>query len=283
MENVSETSSAKQKRQERMKKFDVYFETKMRLEQFRRRKLELKMQMRVLETKHHLLEKNRELERGVKRTVLENDDFRSQSTSAQDKSPFNWTLNRRDISEWNSRIDQLLAPDRSSALFEVTPEMNSHSHFSRYSSSRGRFSSIEDWDVFPALVYDTTVFILVTLTYQNWSWTASTETLLEWPECSSMFIATVDQRPIPDSEKMSQLKTILTGKARSAISGMGYSGQFYSAAWSILERKFRWPHVIIDAKLESLRKASQVKPHESTGLITFSDIFFELCECAQRV
>ena len=72
---------------------------------------------------------------------------------------------------------------------------------------------------------------------------------LEWPDRSSMFIATVDQRPIPDSEKMSHLKTILTGKARSAISGMGCSEQFYGAAWSILERKFGRPHVIIDAQL----------------------------------
>ena len=87
-----------------------------------------------------------------------------------------------------------------------------------------------------------------------------------------MFMATVDQRPIPDSEKMSHLKTLLTGKARSAISGMGYSGQFYGAAWSILERKFGRHHVIIGAQLESLCKASQVKPHDSTGLISFSVI-----------
>ena len=43
----------------------------------------------------------------------------------------------------------------------------------------------------------------------------------EWPEWSSMFIATVVQRPIPDSEKMSHLMTLLTGKAMSAISGKG--------------------------------------------------------------
>ena len=33
---------------------------------------------------------------------------------------------------------------------------------------------------------------------------------------------------------------------------------------------FKRPHVIIDAQLESLHKASQVKPHDSTGLISFS-------------
>ena len=97
-ENVSETSSAKQKPEERMKKFDVEFETKMRIEQarFERRRLELEMQMKELETKHQLLEEERELEHKLKRTVLENDDARSQSTGARDKSPFNWTPKTRD-------------------------------------------------------------------------------------------------------------------------------------------------------------------------------------------
>ena len=83
-ENISETSSAKQRREERMKKFNIKFETQLRLEQarFERMKLELEMQMKELETKHQLLEQERELERKVKRTALENDDARSQSTGA---------------------------------------------------------------------------------------------------------------------------------------------------------------------------------------------------------
>ena len=104
---------------------------------------------------------------------------------------------------------------------------------------------------------------------------------LERPEWSFMFIATVDQRPIPDSEKMSHLKTLRTGKSRSAISGMGYSGQFYGAALSILERKFGRPHVIIDAQLESSQSKSG-----KTSRLNRSDQFlsycFELCECAKE-
>ena len=37
-----------------------------------------------------------------------------------------------------------------------------------------------------------------------------------------------------------------------------------------MERKFGRPYVIIDAQLESLRKASHVKPDDSTSLISFS-------------
>ena len=233
-DNVSETSSAKQRHEERMKKFDIEFETKMRLEQarFERKRLELEMQMKELETKHQLLEEERELERKVRRTALENDDARSQSTSARDKSPFNWTPKKRDVSDWASRIDTLLTPERSTARFEATPERNISSHFSRYRSSRDRSSSIEDRDVSPRaglLRYNSGYAgssSLPKLKLNNFAGNP-----LEWPEWSSMFIATVDQRPILDSEKMNHLKTLLTGKARSAISGMGFSGQFYGAAW----------------------------------------------------
>ena len=122
-EKVSKTSSANQRREERMMKFYIEFETKMRLEQarFERKKLELHKQIKELETKHQLLEEEPELERKVKRTALEHDDVRSQSSSARDKSPFNWTPKKRADSDWVSRIHTLLTSDRSTARFEVTP------------------------------------------------------------------------------------------------------------------------------------------------------------------
>ena len=146
-ENVSETSSAKQRREERMKKFDIDFKTKMRLEQarFERRKLELEMQMRELKTKHQLMEEERELERKVKRTALENDDVRSQSTGAQDKSPFNRNPKRREMSQTGPV--ESTTPDRSTARFEVTTDVNRPSHFSRCRRSRDRSLSVEDRDV----------------------------------------------------------------------------------------------------------------------------------------
>ena len=87
-----------------------------------------------------------------------------------------------------------------------------------------------------------------------------------------MFNATVDQRPIPDSEKISHLKTLLVGNTWSAISGKIFSGEFYGVAWSILESRFERPQVIIDAQLESLCEASKVKPHYPTDVISFSVI-----------
>ena len=103
----------------------------MQLEQtrFEWRKLELGMQMEEPETKHHLLEVERELDSKVKRKLLENDDVRSQSTSARDKLPFNWNPKKRDVSDLAIRIDNLLLPDRSTARFKAITDVNRRSHF----------------------------------------------------------------------------------------------------------------------------------------------------------
>ena len=88
-ENASETSSSKQRCEERKKKFDIAFNTKMQLEQarFERRRLELKMQKKELETKHQLLEEEREQERKRKRTALDNDDVRSNQLVLETNHP----------------------------------------------------------------------------------------------------------------------------------------------------------------------------------------------------
>ena len=127
--------------------------------------------------------------------------------------------------------------------------------------------------LFPSeLVYDTTVYKSGNTNLPKLKLNNFDGNPLEWPEWSSMFIAIVYQRPIPNSMKVSHLKTLLTSKAMSAISGMGYFEQFYGAAWRILERMFGRPHVIKDGQLESLRNASQVKPHNSTVMISVSVI-----------
>ena len=272
-ENVSETSSVKRRVEERIKEFEIEFERKLQIEraQFDRKRLELEMQMKELEMQHQLRQKERDLERQLQRTALEKDDLRSQSTKARDKSPFNWTPKGRDVSEWANSMNDTQTPIRPRARFDVSPERNKHRHYPWYPNSRERSVSAEERDISPVAGrhYNTghSTSSLPKLRLKNFDGNP-----LEGPEWSSMFIATADKRMIPDSEKMSRLKTLLTGKAKSAISGMGYSVQFYSAAWNILERKFRRPHVFIDAQLESLRKANQVKPHDSISLVNFSVI-----------
>ena len=129
--------------------------------------------MNELKTKHELLEEERELERKVKRTALEYDDIPSQSTKARDKSPFNRNPKKWDVSDWASRIDNLLTPDRSLVYFELTPEVNRRSHFSRYRSPQ----VLKTGTLPPERVKNTAVVIQVAVTYQSWMWTTPTEIL----------------------------------------------------------------------------------------------------------
>ena len=114
-ENVSETSSVKRRIEERMKEFEIEFETKLQIEraQFDRKRLELEMQMKELEMQMKELEK----------------ELRSQSTKARDKSPFNWTSKRRDVSEWANLTNETRTPIRPRARFDVSPERNKHRHY----------------------------------------------------------------------------------------------------------------------------------------------------------
>ena len=191
-----------------MKKFDIEIETKMRLRQaqFERRNLELEMQMKELETRRHLLEEERELEREVKISALENDDVRSQSISAWDNSTFNCTPNKREVSDGVNSIDNLLTHDRSTARFEATPEVNRHSHFSRYRSSQDFSSSVEDREDSPraGLRYSSSYSVSSNLPKPKLNNFDGNH--LEWLDWFSMFIATVDQWPIPNSEEMSTWK-----------------------------------------------------------------------------
>ena len=52
----------------------------------------------------------------------------------------------------------------------------------------------------------------------------------EWPEWSGQFLATVDESGISYGNKMNCLKSLLNGKAKAAIEGMGISGQIYHVA-----------------------------------------------------
>ena len=102
-ENVSETSSAKQRRNERMRKINIEFESILQPKQVRFdwKTLERLMQLKELEAKQQLLKKERELARKLMKTALENDNL-SQSDSPLDKSSFNWTPNKSNFSDWAS-------------------------------------------------------------------------------------------------------------------------------------------------------------------------------------
>ena len=94
---------------------------------------------------------------------------------------------------------------------------------------------------------------------------------LDWPEWSGMFLSTKHSSSISRDEKMSHLKTLLVGKAKRAVNGMGYSGLMYDQAWNTLQRKFGQPHHIVSSQLAKIQNFPQVRFSDLSSLIEFAD------------
>ena len=99
---------------------------------------------------------------------------------------------------------------------------------------------------------------------------------LEWPEWSGQFLSTVDEAVLDDNVKMKYLKTLVTGKARAAIEGMGYNGSMYRIAWETLSRDFGRPELVVNAQLRKIHSYPFIKPHDASEIIKFSHI---VCSC----
>ena len=127
-------------------------------------------------------------------------------------------------------MSETQTPNRSKTRFDVSPERSEDRHDSRYLKCRDRSASVKDRDVLHKVGMRTKIGHSSSRSLPKLKLNSFDGNPLEWLERSSMFIATVYKRTISDSEKMSRLKTLPTDKAKSAVSGMGFSGQFYSAA-----------------------------------------------------
>ena len=75
---------------------------------------------------------------------------------------------------------------------------------------------------------------------------------LEWPEWSQLFQATVHAANLDDNVKMNHLKTMVTGKAKEAIAGLGYTAEMYNVAWNVLVRNFEKPQMVVNAQLKRI-------------------------------
>ena len=95
---------------------------------------------------------------------------------------------------------------------------------------------------------------------------------LEWPEWSGLFDVVVHQKPISDTEKMQYLKTSLTGQAKAAISGMGFSSQSYYHAWDILCEKYGRSDFIVNAQFKKIHDHSPVRHDDSTSIVKLANV-----------
>ena len=93
---------------------------------------------------------------------------------------------------------------------------------------------------------------------------------LQWHEWFDQFCSTVDAASLSDDVKLTYLKTLVTGKAKSAIAVFAYSERMYKDALKTLERKFIQPQNVITAHLDKLSSFPQLRMHNSENIISFS-------------
>ena len=93
---------------------------------------------------------------------------------------------------------------------------------------------------------------------------------LNWHEWFGQLKSTVDSAVLTDDTKLTYLKTLVTGKAKTAIAEFSYSGVMYKDALATLQRKFGQPHAIVGAHLDKLNTFPPLKMHNSENVISFS-------------
>ena len=93
---------------------------------------------------------------------------------------------------------------------------------------------------------------------------------LEWPEWSQLFQATVHTANIVDTVKMNHLRTMVTGKAKEGIAGLGYTAETYKMAWNVLVRNFGKPKLVVNAQLKRIYSFPLMKHYDGAALIKFA-------------
>ena len=271
-DNVSKTSSDKRaKKAEKLAVLDIDFAAKMRL-----KKIEFKVKRKELEMEMQLLEEEGALKLEYDKEALDarasNLDERA-APSIRSRSPFNWkTPQNKDVSGWLdnsnkfSKLHDYCFERAKTRIDNNYPRvcLNREGALKSRSPSGERASAAWEKDKFKRSKPSSSSQ-LPKLKLSSFDGNP-----LSGRSGKNMFKATVHHRDIPHSEIMSHLKTLLTGKAKSAISGMGYSVEFYAQAWEPLGRNFGRPYLIVDAQLNILRKQQPIRIHDSMAIINYS-------------
>ena len=93
---------------------------------------------------------------------------------------------------------------------------------------------------------------------------------LNWHEWFGQFKSTVNSAVLTDDTKLTYIKTLVTGKAKTTIAEFSYSGVMYKDALATLQRKFGQPDAIVGAHLDKLSTSPPFKMHNSEKIISFS-------------
>ena len=93
---------------------------------------------------------------------------------------------------------------------------------------------------------------------------------LQWHEWFGQYKSAIDAHSLTDDVKLTYLKTLVTGKSKTAIAEFAYCGVMYKDALETLERKFGQPQAVVGAHLDNLSSFPPLKMHSSDSIINYS-------------
>ena len=99
---------------------------------------------------------------------------------------------------------------------------------------------------------------------------------LQWHEWFGQFKSAIDSSSLTDDVKLTYLKRLVTGKAKTAIAEFAYCGTMYKDALKTLERNFGQPQAVVSAYLDKLANFLPVKMHNSESIISYAATIFSL-------
>ena len=93
---------------------------------------------------------------------------------------------------------------------------------------------------------------------------------LHWHERFGQFKSAIDSQSVTDDVKLTYLKTLITGQAKTTIAEFAYCGVMYTDALKTLERKFGRLQAVVKAHLDKLSSFPPLKMHNSDNIINYS-------------
>ena len=93
---------------------------------------------------------------------------------------------------------------------------------------------------------------------------------LQGHEWYGEFKSAIDSQSLTDDVKLTLLKTLVTGKAKTAIAELAYCGAMYKDVLRTFERKFDQPQAVVSAHLYQLSSFPPLKMHNSDNVINYS-------------
>ena len=93
---------------------------------------------------------------------------------------------------------------------------------------------------------------------------------LQWHEWFGQFKSAIEAQSLTDDVNLIYLKTVVTGKAKTAFAEFAYCGVMYKDALLTLERNFGQPQAVVSAHLDKLSSFPPLKMHNSDNIINYS-------------